>query len=141
MNCVSNERNVHFEKWNLPLHFKKALIIKYNIPWLIIKKLQPWLFEMKELLDKLEEFWCHLWYMHNTKKGPMHIYLWRKVVCLFCFVFMRSTKGGCFRLHSWSLLKALKEEGCIGLVFWRLYMSCKTFWILNDFFSENWIKS
>jgi hypothetical protein len=27
------------------------------------------------------------------------------------FVLMRSTERGCFRLRSWSLWKALKEEG------------------------------
>ncbi len=37
------------------------------------------------------------------------------------FVLVRSTQLGCFRLCSWSLWKALKEEeeeeeGCIGLV-------------------------
>jgi hypothetical protein len=30
---------------------------------------------------------------------------------LFCFVTMRSTKLGCFRLCSWYLWKALSEEG------------------------------
>ncbi len=42
-------------------------------------------------------------------------------VCLFVlFVLMRSTKGGCSRSCSWSLWKALEEEGCMGLVSWRL---------------------
>ncbi len=50
----------------------------------------------------------------------LYIYLWRKVVCLFCFVVMKSTELGCFISCSWSLWKALKEEGCIGLVPWRL---------------------
>jgi len=59
-----------------------------------------------------------------------NIYLWSKVVCLFCFVLMRSTKSGCFRSHSWSLWKALEEEGCIGLC---LDLWCKSSWILNDF--------
>ncbi len=36
------------------------------------------------------------------------------------FVLMRSTQLGCFRSRSWSLWKALKEEGCISLVSWRL---------------------
>ncbi len=43
---------------------------------------------------------------------------------LFCFVPMRSTESGCFRSRSWSLWKALKEEG-IGLVAWRLDLRCK----------------
>jgi len=45
------------------------------------------------------------------------IYLQRKVVSLFYFVPMRSIKLGCFRLHSYSLWKALEEEGCNGLGF------------------------
>ncbi len=64
--------------------------------------------------------------------------------CLFCFVLfvpMRSTKLGCFRSHSWSLWKALEEEGCMGLVSWRLDLQCKSSWILNDFFTGNEIKS
>jgi hypothetical protein len=56
---------------------------------------------------------------------------------LFCFVVMRSTELGCFRLCSWCLWKALNEEGCMGLVPWRLDLQCKSFWILNDSFIEN----
>ncbi len=55
---------------------------------------------------------------------------------LFCFVVMRSTEPGCFRSWSWSLWKALAEEGCMGLVPWRLDLWCKSSWILNDFFTE-----
>jgi hypothetical protein len=39
-----------------------------------------------------------------------HIYEARFV----CFVPMRSTEPGCFRLHSSSLWKALEEEGCMA---------------------------
>jgi hypothetical protein len=49
---------------------------------------------------------------------------------------MRSPKLGCFRSCSWYLWKALEEEGCIGLVSWRLDLRCKSSWILNDFFIE-----
>jgi hypothetical protein len=55
---------------------------------------------------------------------------------LFCFVVMRSTEPGCFRSWSWSLWKALDEEGCMGLVPWRLDLWCKSSWIWNDFFTE-----
>jgi len=68
------------------------------------------------------------------------IYVRRKpVVCyvLFCFIGMRSTEPGCFRLYSWCLWKAFDEEGCLGLVPWRLDVRCKSSWILNDFFTEN----
>jgi hypothetical protein len=33
---------------------------------------------------------------------------------LFCFVVMRSTAPGCFRLCSWCLWKALDDEVCMG---------------------------
>jgi len=62
------------------------------------------------------------------------IYLWRKVVCLFCFVLfvlMRFTELGCFRSHSWCLWKALNEDGCLSLVPWCLDLWCKSSWILN----------
>ncbi len=63
-----------------------------------------------------------------------YIYLWSKVVCLFCFCTydFHRTQPGCFRLCSWSLWKALKEEGCIGLVSWHLDLWCRSSWILND---------
>ncbi len=67
------------------------------------------------------------------------MYLWRKVVCLFYFFHAYETHWtgmlpGCFRLCSWSLWNALKEEGCISLVPWWLDLQCKSSWILNDFF-------
>jgi len=45
---------------------------------------------------------------------------------LLCFVVMRSTEPGCFRLCSWWLWKALNKEGCVGLVPWRLDLLCKS---------------
>jgi len=45
---------------------------------------------------------------------------------LFCFVVMRSKVPGCFRSCFWCLWKALNEEGCMGLVPWRLDMQCKS---------------
>ncbi len=62
----------------------------------------------------------------------VYIYLWSKVVCLFCFVLMRSTEPGCCRLCCWSLWKALKEEGYMGLVPWRSDLWCKVleYWII-----------
>ncbi len=71
------------------------------------------------------------------------IYLWRKVVCfvLFCFLVMRSTKPGCFRLCSWYLWKALDEEGCMGLVPWCLVLAVQKFliieWLLHWKFNSN----
>jgi hypothetical protein len=49
---------------------------------------------------------------------------------------MRSTQPGCFRSCFWSLWKALEEEGCMGLVPWRLDLWCRSSWILNDFFTK-----
>jgi hypothetical protein len=51
----------------------------------------------------------------------------------FCFVIMRSTKPWCFRSCSCCLWKDLNDEGCKGLVPWRLDLWCKSSWILNDF--------
>jgi hypothetical protein len=65
----------------------------------------------------------------------------RLFVCLVLFVLMRPTEPGCFTSRSWSLWKALEEEGCMGLVPWRFDLQCKSSWILNDFFTENQIKS
>jgi hypothetical protein len=57
--------------------------------------------------------------------------------CFVLFVLMRSMELGCFSSHSWSLWKAVEEEGCIGLVSWRLDLWCGSSWILNDFFTKN----
>ncbi len=74
--------------------------------------------------------------------GTLHprvtfIYLWKKVLCLFCFVLMRSTKPGCFKLCSW---KAFKEEGCISLVSWCLDLQCRKHieWFICWKFWRNW---
>jgi hypothetical protein len=68
--------------------------------------------------------WIHL----SMKEGSLFV--------LFCFVPIRSTELGCFRSLSWSIWKALQEEGCIVLVSWRLDLRCRSSWILNDFFTE-----
>jgi len=44
----------------------------------------------------------------SVKEGSLFV--------LFCFVLMRTAEPRCFKSHSWSLWKALEEEGCIGLV-------------------------
>jgi hypothetical protein len=71
------------------------------------------------------------------ENSELQKYLSMKEGSLFCFVLMRSTEPGCFRSCSWSLWKALDEEGCMGLVRWHLDLWCKSSWILNDFFTEN----
>jgi len=83
-------------------------------------------------------------HMPNTTKNQhwililgSGIYLSIKKGSLFCFVVMRSTEPGWFRLCSWCLWKALNKEGCTGLVPWYLDLRCKSSWILNDFFTEN----
>jgi len=68
-----------------------------------------------------------------------NIFLWRKVVC---FVVMRSTKLGCFRMCSWCVWEALDKEGCMGfLVPWCLDLRCNSSWILKKFlhWKLNWI--
>jgi hypothetical protein len=85
--------------------------------------------------------WPLHWIKHfNSESTNIHgtSYLWSKVVCLFCFVLfltMRSAKPGCLESHSWSLWKALKEEGCISMVPWPLDLWCRSFWILKEVFS------
>ncbi len=80
------------------------------------------------------------WFWTKKQKfelGRHLIYLWRKVVC---FVVIRSTELGCFRLCSLSLWKALDEKGCMGLVPWRLDLQCQKSWILNDFFATKYFQ-
>jgi hypothetical protein len=80
-------------------------------------------------------------YLSHSLPLFTNIYLWSKVVCLFCFVLMRFTELGCFRSCSRSLCKVLEDKGCIGLVPCHLNLRCKSSWILNNFFTENLIKS
>jgi hypothetical protein len=61
------------------------------------------------------------------------IYLWRKVVC---FVLLCS-----YEIHWIGMLhilrclwKVFNKEGCMGLIPWNLDLSCKSSWILIDFF-------
>jgi hypothetical protein len=85
-----------------------------------------------------------------------YLYLWRKVVCLFCFVctyeihrtgmlqtacllVSLESSWGCFRSHAcWSLWKALvvEYEGCIiDLVSWCLDLWCRSFfeyWMISS---------
>jgi hypothetical protein len=52
----------------------------------------------------------------TTYQIMISIYETRLFVCFLLFVVMRSTKLGCFRSRSWTLWKALENEGCMGLV-------------------------
>jgi hypothetical protein len=48
-------------------------------------------------------------------------------VCFVLFVLMRDPlKGDVSDCRSWSLWKAIKEEGCMGLVSWRLDLWCRS---------------
>jgi hypothetical protein len=66
--------------------------------------------------------------MYNQSNA---ISLWTKVLC---FVVMRSTKLGCFRLCSGCLWKALNEEGCIGLVHdvWTCRAKVLEYWMISS---------
>jgi hypothetical protein len=115
---------------NCPLLKVSVLCLCNVLYWrLIISKLN-------RICDVLEFIWMIVHVVRRT-----HVYLWSKLVSLFCFVLMKSSKPGCFMSCSWSLWKALEERGCIGLVPWGLDLWCKSSWILNDFFTENKIKS
>ncbi len=69
------------------------------------------------------------------KSFVISIYEGRLFVCFVLFVLIRSTEPGCLKSLSWSLWKALKEEGCIALVSWRLDLQGKSFlnieWFLH----------
>jgi hypothetical protein len=78
----------------------------------------------------------YMWRKYYNTNPWFYNYLSMKVVCLLCFVLMRSTKLGCFRLRSWSVWKALEEEGCIGLISCHFNLLCSCSWTLNDFFTE-----
>jgi hypothetical protein len=81
--------------------------------------------------------------IHVQHKKRTHAYLSMKEGCLFVlFCTYRIHRTGMLQIMFLvSLESSLEEKGCIGLVSWCLDMLCKSFWILNDFFSENWIKS
>jgi hypothetical protein len=49
-------------------------------------------------------------------KKTLYIYIIYEGRLFVLFVLMRSTELGCLRSRSWSLWKALDEEGCMGLV-------------------------
>jgi len=66
-----------------------------------------------------------------AKPSNVHIEVAKPSLLVICFVGMRSTELGCFRWCSWCLWKALDEEGCMGLVPWRLVLPCKSSWILK----------
>ncbi len=75
-------------------------------------------------LDVLS-LYIHTFLLGVDFRNICFFFLWRKVVC---FVVVRSTKPACFRLCSWCLWKALDEEGCMGLVPWRLDLRGKSSW-------------
>jgi hypothetical protein len=63
-----------------------------------------------------------------------NIYLWRKVVCLFCFVLfvlMRSTELGCFKSHSWSLLRRRGALACFHGV-WICDVKVFEYWMISS---------
>jgi hypothetical protein len=61
---------------------------------------------------------------------PFHLSM--KEGCLFVlFALMRFTELVCFRSWSWSLWKALEEQGCIGLVSCIWTLPCRSSWILK----------
>ncbi len=79
-------------------------------------------YEKKLLWKKMFSIFVHL------KEGYLFV--------LLCFYRWDPLNRGWFRSHFWFLWKTLEEEGCIGLVSWRLDLRCKSSWILNYFFIE-----
>jgi len=74
----------------------------------------------------------------GKKKTNMHnlVNLWRKVICLFCFVCT-------YEIHRTRMLQiaclVCLETSCGGGVAfsWRLDLQCRSSWILNDSSTEN----
>jgi hypothetical protein len=65
----------------------------------------------------MEMGWCVIiWQVPHLGIETSRIHLSMKEGSLFCFVVMRSSKPGCFRLCSQCIWKALHEEGYMGLV-------------------------
>jgi len=68
----------------------------------------------------------------------MLIYVWSKVVCLFCFVLfvlMRSTELGCFRSHSWFSFESSWRGGVHGAWFhdvWTCSARVLEYWMISS---------
>jgi hypothetical protein len=75
-----------------------------------------------------------LWSPQKTR-GVSHcglgIYLWSKVVCLFCFVCTDEIHWtGMLQIPFLVSLESSRGEGCISLVLWCLDLQCRSSWIL-----------
>jgi hypothetical protein len=77
------------------------------------------------------------WILNASGFRVRCIYLWRKVVSLFCFVctYERSTEPGCLTLHSWS---PLEGSGGIPLHSWS---PLEGLWSASAWFHDNWTSS
>ncbi len=97
-----------------------------------LENCQFWLFEENQRI-------VNPCYFKNLKKNLQFIIYEGREFSLFCFVVMRSTELGCFRLCSWCLWKALllDEEGSMGLVPWWLGV----FWTCSAKVLEYWKNS
>jgi hypothetical protein len=78
----------------------------------------------------------------NVSKLKFGTYLWNKVVCLFCFVLYLSgppnkDASDCVL----GLFGKLSRKRGASAGFMALDLRCQTSWTLNDFFTENYIKS
>jgi hypothetical protein len=127
-----------------PMNMKNGTIKRWETiwmqpPWPIVDESRGVILEcsLQTLNDCLRTWSLHYKMVILHSKYSLYSDLSMKDSSLFCFVVMRSTKPECFRLCSWCLWKAFDEEGCMGLVPWRLDLRCKSSWILNDFFTEN----
>jgi hypothetical protein len=124
IDIFTNLRRCHLQSNNL----KILIFVRENWPNDLINDYKPPSNSL-EMIEKGFRFWSWvkgIWSLLGTRRTCGHIkcwknlfpltqlvliYLWRKVVFLFCFVPLRPTELGCFRLCSWSLWKALKERG------------------------------
>jgi hypothetical protein len=69
--------------------------------------------------------------MKNANKVEYYKHLWRKEVC---FVVMRSTKPGCFRLCSWCLWKLLMRRGALAWFHnvWTCSAKVLEYWMISS---------
>jgi hypothetical protein len=84
---------------------------------------------------ELGNHFAHLWRLEDDFKT---VYLWSKVVCLFCFVLMRSWDASDCVLGVFG--KVLMRRG--AWTWFREVWTCsaKSSWVLNYFFTKNKIK-
>jgi hypothetical protein len=82
----------------------------------------------------LLKIFFHVTLILNIYFKITNIYLWRKIFCLFCFVLfalMKSTELGCFKLHSWFLLRRRDASAWFHGV-WSCRVEVFEYWMISS---------